>query len=291
MSGRIAVLLAGPSRYINATIERIELIKNKKLIDYYIFLWQGDFGNKKREKEQEFNEELLKDLSIVFYSKASPFAEESYRPYFTEGTEERQSVVSNIMGMFQSMRILATHLDASTAKYDYVLRIRTDCVLISDEVFKDDFTCENKVHVSMNYLIPYAWVSDHIMLANKRDFIRIWSWSSSKELYSEYQKSGMNPEKLLSRKLNRLNIRPVYNWIRYLDYQIVYFPIKSGEPSCVNDYLTQYGVERFYDKVDEYLDLKRNSIMDHLTSQKDNQDYYAKPKIVKAYLKLKKILN
>jgi len=291
MSDRIAVLLAGPSRYINATIKRIELIKNKRLIDYYIFLWQDDLGNKRREMEEEFNEELLKELSIVFYSKATPFSEESYSSYFTEETEERQSIASNIMGMFQSMRILAAHLDASTTKYDYVLRLRTDCILISDDVFKKGFTSENETHVSMNYLIPYAWVSDHIMLASKHDFIRIWSWSNSNELYSEYKKSGMNPEKLLSRKLKKLNIKPVYKWLRYLDYQIVYFPIKIGEPPCVNDYLMKYGVESFYREIDEYLVLNRNSIVEHLAPQKENQDYYAKPKIVKAYLKLNNMFN
>jgi hypothetical protein len=286
---KIAVVLAGPSRYINSTIKRIEFIKNKKLIDYYIFLWAGDLGNKQREMEEEFDEGFLKSLSIVFYSKATPFTEESYNSYFTEETEERQSIVSNIMGMFQSMRILATHLDASTTKYDYVLRLRTDCILISDDVFNENFSCENKTHISMNYLIPYAWASDHIMLANKRDFIRIWSWSSSEELYSEYQKAGMNPEKLLSRKLKKLNIKPVYSWLRYLDYQVVYFPLKVDEPQCVNDYLMKYGVENFYNKADEYLISNRNSILEHLAPQKKNQDYFAKPKIVKAYLRLKVI--
>lgn len=286
---KIAVLLAGPSRYINSTIKRIESIKNKRLIDYYIFLWVDDFGNKKREMEEEFDEDNFKNLSIVFYSKAKPFSEESYNSYFTEETEDRQSIVSNIMGMFQSMRVLATHLDASTTKYDYVLRLRTDCILISDDVFTENFSCENKTHISMNYLIPYTWASDHIMLANKRDFIRIWSWSSSRELYSEYQKVGMNPEKLLSRKLKMLNIKPVYSWLRYLDYQIVYFPIKVDEPQCLNDYLIMHGVEDLYSNVDEYLVSNRNSILEHIAPQKKNQDYFAKPKIVKAYLRLKVI--
>lgn len=291
MSGRIAVLLAGPSRYINATINRIELIKHKRLIDYYIFLWADDFGNKKREMEEEFDEDNFKNLSIVFFSKAKPFTEESYNTRFTKDTEERQSIVSNIMGMFQSMRILCTHLDASTTEYDYVLRLRTDCILVSDNVFIPNFSCENKTHISMNYLIPYAWVSDHIMLTNKRDFIRIWSWNSSQELYSEYQKAGMNPEKLLSRKLKKLNIKPVYTWLRYLDYQIVYFPVKVDEPECLNDYLLTHGVKNLYRYVDEYLFLNRKSIEEHIAPQKINQDYFAKPKIVKACIKIKEMFN
>jgi hypothetical protein len=101
----------------------------------------------------------------------------------------------------------------------------------------------------------------------------------------------MNPEKLLSRKLKKLNIKPVYSWLRYLDYQVVYFSIKIDEPQCVNDYLMKYGVENFYNKVDEYMISNRNSIIEHLASQKKNQDYYAKPKIVKAYIRFKGLLN
>lgn len=291
MSDKIAILLAGPSRYINSTIKRIELLKNKKIIDYYIFLWEGDNGNKQRDMEEEFDNLWFNKLSVVFFAKASPFSEKSYNSYFPNKTEKNQSIASNIMGMFQSMRILASHLDASTTNYNYILRLRTDCILISDEIFKDDFLFENKTLISMNYLIPYTWVSDHMMLTDKQSFIKIWTWSTSSELYKEYQKSDMNPEKLLSRKMKSLSIKPSYLWKRYLDYQIVYFPIKETEPYCINNFLKTSTVEGLYEGIDNIIASNQSDLIEYIKPQKINQDYYAKPKLIKFYLKLKKALT
>ena len=291
MSKKIAILLAGPSRYINSTIKRIELIKGKKSIDYYIFLWAGDNGNKQREMEEEFDNLWFEKLSIAFFAKATPFSESSYNTYFANKTEESQSIASNIMGMFQSMRILASHLDASTTTYEYVLRLRTDCILISDDIFKEDFLFGNKTLISMNYLIPYTWVSDHMMLTDKESFIKIWSWPTSIELYDQYQKSDMNPEKLLSQKMKSLNIKHSYHWVRYLDYQIVYFPVKNSEPHCINDFLKSSTVKELYDKIDEVIASNKSNLIKYIEPQKINQDYYAKPVILKAYLKIKQCLQ
>ena len=50
----IAVMIAGPVRYIDLVIERINLLNllNYK-IDYYCFIWLDDYGDRKRVDSQD----------------------------------------------------------------------------------------------------------------------------------------------------------------------------------------------------------------------------------------------
>lgn len=289
---KCAVLIAGPSRYINSTIGQLERYSSEYSFDLFVFLWSGDSGNKVREQEEEFDLKMNRSYcEIKFTTYAQPYSQSDYDDLFISKTESGQSPASSIIGMFNSMRILAAQLETTIEEYDLVLRIRTDCVLIGDEFFKRAMLKSGMLNVSKNYLIPHAWVSDHIMLGSKSDMVKLWKWSSSEELYNCYKKNNMNPEKLLAYKVKKEGLKVRELWIRYRDYHIVYFPIKNTEPNAYNICLSQNSVGYFYENINRIYYNNRFEIEKLIAKMKDNQDYYAKHKIIKAVIKIKKLLS
>ncbi|MGL1115084.1 hypothetical protein [Vibrio vulnificus] len=289
---KCAILIAGPSRYINSTIGQLERYSSEYSFEAFVFLWSEDSGNKIREQEEEFNPKMDRPYcEIKFITYAQPYSQSDYDNIFITKTEKGQSPSSSIMGMFNSMRILTAQLEATIEEYDLVLRIRTDCALISDDFFKRSMLKSGVLNVSKNYLIPHAWVSDHIMLGTKSDMIKLWKWSSNEDLFNCYKKNDMNPEKLLAYKVKKEGLKVKELWVRYRDYHIVYFPIKNTEPNAYNICISQRSVGYFYKNIKKVYDSNRFEIENMIAKMKVNQDYYAKHKIIKAFIRIKKFLS
>ncbi|QTH72550.1 hypothetical protein [Pseudoalteromonas xiamenensis] len=288
---KCAVLIAGPSRYINSTVAQLEKYSSEYDFDLFIFLWSGDSGNKVREQEEEFKLDMKRSYcEVKFITYAQPYSQSEYDSIFKTRTENGQSPASSIIGMFNSMRILIAQLEITTQEYDLVLRIRTDCVLISKDFFQRTILKHGTLNVSKNYLIPHAWVSDHIISGSKSDMIKLWKWSSNEELYKSYMKNDMNPEKLLAYKVKKEGLEVNELWVRYRDYHIVYFPIKSTEPRAYNVIISNKSVAYFYENANGIYNESDFEVENMISKMKNNQDYYAKPKVLKAIIKMKKIL-
>lgn len=291
MKEKVAVLLAGPSRYINSTIESIYRVYDKNSVDLYIYLWKSDKGSKVRESEEVFPLENISENNIRFFALAEPEAPNNYDKIFKSKTESGQSVASSIVGMFNSMRILVNQVEMSTVDYKIVIRLRTDCAISSSNFLDLKRISDNEVYCSKNYLIPHKWVSDHIMAGSKTAMLKVWGWKNTRELYKGYVKCDMNPEKLLAYRLKKVGIKPVEKWIRYDDYHIVYNPVKNGDPEAYNTYLKEHSVDTLFRnicdvKLENYIHIK-SLIQD----QKKNQDYYAKNIFYKAYFRLLNIIR
>ncbi|KJF85813.1 hypothetical protein [Photobacterium phosphoreum] len=240
---KIAVLIAGPPRYINSVIDNIERVKGDRDIDYYVFLWKAESKSKAREEEQILNRGKY---DIKYLIEAEPNLETSYDNIFKKQSDSGLSSHFNIIGMFNSMRILVQCLEIFNINYDYVVRMRTDCSIITKDFFPTERIDEGMALVSKNYLIPYSWVSDHIMVASVKTMIKVWSWKDNDYLHREYNQVGRNPEKLLARKLKKNNINVIDEWVRYKDYHIVYFPVKESDPEPFNKNITDNGIKFFF---------------------------------------------
>ncbi|MGO2511209.1 hypothetical protein [Marinomonas polaris] len=284
---KCAVLIAGPVRYLISTMRRLEEIKAEVDLEYYIYLWVDDLGNKVRKDEQEIDFLSIKEeFNVKFISFSEPFCDEDYSRIINQMTEVGQSNISNIMGMFKSMDVLAKQIEISPLTYDAILRVRTDCLILDKSFFKKKYDL-SKISVSKNYLIPHSWISDHLMLANKENFLKIWSWCSQKKLYEIYIKNRLNPERVLADKCNKHNLEIVEEWKRYLDYHIIYNPAKENEPSWIKNQLLNEDVKKIYENIDSIFDSKDVELLDIVSKQKANQDYYAKNIFIKLYLKIK----
>ena len=286
---KIAVLLAGPQRYCSSVIERINNVIGGIDVDIFCFIWSEDNGNKVRVNSECFDvNNILNQKNVKSVIASSPFVEKDYKGFFKSEVEKGQSSLSSIMGMFYSMDVLIRQIYISPVKYDYVLRLRTDCLILDEGFFHKIKISKNVLLVSKNYLIPHAWISDHIMAGSVENMYKIWSIGQKEEFYKNYQKSGMNPEKFLSKKINELNFDFEEKWKRYLDYQIVYSPAKENDPvwiKRVNDI-----TKAFQDPLNLITEKDWIDIKEMVIDQKKNQDAYSKPLIVRGAKKIWKKL-
>ena len=283
-----AVLLAGPIRFMESTIRRLDNIKGEVELTYFICIWNKDLGNKPRAEEEKLSvNSLLEKYNIQFLTIGAPYDDSDYAQHIKLEVEKGQSNISNVAGMFKSMEILSKQLTISPISFDAALRIRTDCLLISRDFFKVNKPI-NEVYVAKNYLIPHAWISDHLMLTTPELMCDIWGWTGEKKFYDEYQLHDLNPEKLLAAKFKALKVKKIEKWIRYKDYQIIYFPAKKSEPKWINELLSNYTIKEIYQRIDELFDIDDLDLNELILKQKTNQDYYAKNILVKVAIKLRR---
>jgi hypothetical protein len=283
----IAVMIAGPIRYIDLVIDRLNKINNSLYeIDYYCFIWKSDTGNKKRLNEEQ---ELRND--VHFLVESTPYIDKDFYKYFKKDVEQGQSNISSIIGMFYSMHVLVNAILSSPKEYHSIVRLRTDCLIIDNNFF-DYIHNKNDIIVSKNYYIPHNWVSDHIMSGSIESMYKIWNISNKNKFYKEYQKIGMNPEKYLAFKINSINLDIIEKWLRYRDYHIVYNPAKDTDPQWIKDILytsNNYEMTNLFNNIEILVDNKaKKSIYKENMRLKVNIDNYAKPLVVRV---LKKLIN
>ena len=142
------------------------------------------------------------------------------------------------MGMFYSMNLLCHHLkllpDFNT--YTHILRLRTDSLFLNEDFFNLLDFDSNAVQVSKNHLLENDIISDHIMFAKKELFFHFWKFEDIYEISELYKKAGRNPEYLLTyiAKKKKLDVKATI--IRYVDYYIIYNPVKENELKSLQYY-------------------------------------------------------
>lgn len=276
---KVAVLLAGPFRYLDLVIERLDQIaKSKDVdIDFHCFIYSSDSGNKKRIVDNEnwkFVESHPKMKTLI---KCAPFDNDDFSKYINpDKVEKGQSILSSIMGMFYSVSSLLEIVKRSPINYDFVIRFRTDCLIVNDDFFSPLFEkdIDKKIIVSKNYLIPHSWISDHITVGSIENMIKIWSYESKIKFYNTYNKIGLNPEKYLAHIAKETRIDVVESWIRFKDYLIIYNPPKIQDPELLKNIISDKGVSYLFKNINSIY--KDNSFINEINQHSDklkiNQD-------------------
>jgi hypothetical protein len=295
---KVAILLAGPFRYLDLVIERLDQIaENKDInIDYYCFIWSYDNGNKKREIDNENWEFVENHPNMKTIIRSAPFDNDDYSKYINpNNVEGNQSFLSNIMGMFYSVSSLLEIVKRSPLNYDFVMRLRTDCLIVKDDFFSPLFEKDinKKIIVSKNYLIKHSWISDHITIGSLENMIKIWSYDDKIEFYKTYKKIGLNPEKYLAHIATRKRLHIIESWIRFKDYLIIYTPPKAEDPELLKNIISEKGVNYLFKNVNSIYknSLFINEINQHSDTLKINLDNSSQILPLKILRKLKENLN
>ena len=219
---RLAILVAGPIRYVDYVLNSIE--SSTIDFDIFVYLWIEEKGNKKRSRTIANYDTILsiENVEKVVFSK--PLDETMINKKFGQKSNSN-SRVYNTVSMFMSLSeimevVKSVHREK---RYSHVLRLRTDQAVnkslmpLVESCMKDmTFT------TSFNPKIPETWVSDHIILAPFNQFINIFSWENLADLKYWYAKSNRNPEALIARKMVKSDLQQSRVFRRGSHYEIVY---------------------------------------------------------------------
>lgn len=294
----LAILISGPPRNIHSLLGRIEadVVKIDYHFEVFIHVWKTDGGTKSRGDDYNLDiNEIQNNYSWVKQIiLESPYEDSDYSSFPFEKLETGQSNAAAIMGMFLGVNRLVDSIKLNPKIYTHVLRLRTDNVLIDENFFYNiSDMLDDNVYVSRNYLIPYQWISDHIMLAPLEKFSALWSVSNLNDFFVAYSKNNANPERYLGWKAKKLgyfkNVK--VGWLRYRDYHILYASPRKGDPLwCHRLDADEIGAlfltpKKFITPND--IEELENIIRD----QKANQDRYARPIYLKIIGRLTELIK
>ncbi|NRA73972.1 MAG: hypothetical protein HRU36_04450 [Rickettsiales bacterium] len=252
---KIAVFISGPYRFTDLVSKRLEKILTGFEFDFFYHIWNEDLGNKIREK-RSFDIKKLRDnpkTKVIVTQK--PYAEEDFKDSIGLKTGSH-STINATMGMFYSVSLLCSLINQlpDYNNYKYILRIRTDCIIINDD-FMSKLTFDNKtITISNNYSVPFFWLSDHICFAEKNNFFKLWKHDSIESIYRSYKKGNRNPEQTLTylyQKTSGLTVKK--SLLRYKDYHIMYTTPRENEPACMNSMISN-NPETLFDNPKQYID-------------------------------------
>lgn len=293
----LAILISGPPRNICDLLKRIDVDAENMDYKFSVFLhiWKSDGGTKSRGNNQILDiNEIQRDYSwIKQIVIESPYEDKDYSKFPFEQLEEGQSNAAAIMGMFLGVNRLINSIKLNPTAYSHILRLRTDNVIINQEFFSNlSNMLDDEFYVSRNYLIPYRWVSDHIMLAPVKKFSSLWSIDNLESFFTIYGQNGANPERYLGWKARKLGYYKALKigWIRYKDYHILYDTPRKNDPSWCgkivgNDLETLFiSPDKIINRSDK---VEINSLIEEL---KYSQDRYSRPIFIKLISKLREFL-
>lgn len=247
---KVAILMAGPIRYAPLVLERLESVLDGLDFEVFVLIWKQDLGNKRRERDN------LDDISLLLANPkvsacitAAPLPEEFY--HSTVGTETgSNSSINATMGMFYSMSALYRYVEQlpNSKSFTHALRIRTDCLVITNSfVSMLDFR-SGTLTVSKNPFIPSAWLSDHLTFGAWEDFGKLWAHNSIDDIYEAYKQGRRNPERTLAtiarRRARQIRIQP--RLMRFIDYHILYYPVKEHDPTWIKVAVEDFGIDSLF---------------------------------------------
>ena len=280
----LAIFISGPPRNVHDLLNRInsDAISIKYKFSVFLHLWMNDGGTKSRGDDQLLDvNQLQSEYSwIKQIIVESPYEDGDYLGFPFKKLEEGQSNAAAVMGMFLGVNRLINGVGLNPVTFTHILRLRTDNVLLGREFFLNiSNMLDDTIYVSRNYLIPYRWVSDHIMLAPVKKFSALWRVDSLKIFFADYSKNGANPERYLGWKARKLGYYKTLKvgWVRYKDYHILYNSPRKNDPSWCGR-LTMKDVETLFltpEKIVGKSDVEEINYM--LERLKYNQDRYARP--------------
>lgn len=240
---RLAVFVSGPRRFAPLVIQRIRDVAAHLRPEFFVHLWLEDLGGKARTGYDFDDAAILRHTDVRCLLHHRPYGLDTYLE--KPGAKTRSgSPIFATMGMFLAINQLCHLLETlpTAGQYTHVLRIRTDCAILDETMLRGCDLASDTVWVSHNPGIPAGWISDHLFLAKRDAFMKVWRFSRMEEIYSAYQKGWRNPEKTLARLVRRKLGRSTAvkkQFLRHRDYHIVYTWPKPDEPAWVNEAVAQ----------------------------------------------------
>jgi hypothetical protein len=255
--GRIAVFICGPVRYVGHVTKRLERVLAGYEYDCFYHLWKADLGNKVRGQEETDISAVESSARTKIIIRQEPYTIEDFRDTIGTKTGSNSSINAS-MGMFFSVNVLCHCLSLlpDCQKYRYVLRLRTDCVLINDHFAELLDPAADVLTVSKSCFIPENQLCDHIAFGAQDTFFRMWRFDGMQDIYAAYNAGGRNPEKALAAHLAKCGtgIRLNASIQRFQDYHIIYYPPRDVEPGWIVHALNSVGIDGFFDSPMKYFD-------------------------------------
>jgi hypothetical protein len=206
--------------------------------EVFIHLWKDDLGNKNRGGV--LDEELIRRSdSVSSLIIEEPITVEKanadvalFAPEYDMRSVVGHSTLNAMIGMFHAINILYREFNSleRSSEFSHILRLRTDISFNTSflpEYLNDD------VLISDNPLIDESIVSDHTMLLPTKSFEAIWCYDNYASFIKEYSLSDFNPELFITNRFTGSKLNIVKRWKRYVDYHVVYDPIRKHEPRLI----------------------------------------------------------
>lgn len=255
--GRIAVFICGPIRYVSQVTMSLRRQLDGFEYDFFYHLWKDDLGNKRREQEETDVSGLLADNRTRLLIQQEPYSVEDFRSRIGTNTESG-STINATMGMFFSVNALCHYLSLmpDAGKYRYILRFRTDCAMLVNDLIDRLDPSPGVLTVSKNCHVPEGRISDHIAFGAKETFVRLWQFKSMNDIYDLYEAGGRNPEAALGVRFSRqgADMRLNLSLERFVDYHIIRFPPRDTEPKWITRALNDLGLAGFFAHGGTYFD-------------------------------------
>lgn len=273
---KLAIFICGPRRYVNSVVNQIDLMPKKYDYGFFIHLWTDDIGNKQRRSNE--SEDLFKVTNkIALLIQEQPLEKEKVERDIARksGTTSTNGA---ILGMFTSINMLYSAFKShySFNEYTHILRLRTDSFFLNKFALNIDLYDSAKMRLALNPKIPSHWISDHITLTTKEQFVKLWVHKSVKSLLKEYRNAGCNPERLLSKRMGRFCSRE-YLFKRDLDYFVKY------DPALNSDFVAIYEEGFPYFNIEKEILHENFEVKLGLTLEPEKYRYF--PKNIKDFLK------
>jgi len=272
--GRIAIFICGPVRYAVYVCRMIDRIFQGYSYDCFYHLWKKDLGNKVRTSEVYDLKEIENNPRTKVLICQEPYCVDDFAEYIGPQSGSKSSVNAT-MGMFFSVNLLCHYLEQlpDFSKYRYILRLRTDCVIIHPDFPSLLDGAENTLTVGKNYYITDETLCDHICFGRLNSFFSLWRFKSMNEIYKYYLKANRYPELMLGQRLRENpDIHINDKLIRFCDYHIIYFPPSENDPAAIANFLNTHGVEALYGNGRQMLDFEQiKSFVENLKLKRQKQ--------------------
>lgn len=249
---KVACFISGPYRYCDSVITQLQ--RHMLALDYdfeiFIHLWKEDLGNKSRG--EALNEKLLRKIDKVsLLIIEDPITIEKAQqdikrivPNYDMRSMIGHSTPNAMIGMFCALNSLYQSFIKSenSSQFTHILRLRTD-ISFNTELLPNELN--QTVLVSDNPIINENVVSDHTMLQPLDKFEKIWCFENYEEFINEYSLSDFNPEIFITKRIDKNKIKYSKYWKRYLDYHVVYDPIRKHEPKIIKSLINPEDIFEF----------------------------------------------
>lgn len=288
---KIAVFMSGPIRY--ADLVRQNLARSLGSLDYDIFyhVWKEDLGNKIRAGCLDNYGNLPMDIKTKMFIIQDPYSEEFYKKYVGVKTNSN-STINATMGMFLAVNVLCSAFKKipDSKEYTHILRIRTDCSLLSKDFYKLLDNEENVINICENPNSSKFSLGDHLFFAPRKLFLDMWSFNNMEEIYEYYKKSNRQPERtvryMYDKRINK-EITLKKNILRYKDYQIIYSPAKEDDPEWVKEIITSGNYKEIFLNPEKY-NINNEAFIDRVYTKQTNITIYDNKILMFMYLIIKK---
>jgi len=264
IDGKIAVFICGPVRYVTLVNERLETVLKDYDYDCFFHLWKSDLGNKVRQGAESDYRELFDHPRAKVVIMQSPYSEGDFKDKIGAKTNSG-STINATMGMFFSVNILCHYLKQlpDCEDYRYILRLRTDLAILSDDFASLLCTKPNVLTVAYSSITPAHRISDQICFGTVENFFKLWFFEDMNSIYAAYEEGARSPEQTLTCRYDKFAKDVILNraLVRFRDYHIVHFPPLCedsakgwAEPKTIIKVLNTVDIKEFFRNGGKYID-------------------------------------